>query len=81
MKNQLPYGNVIGGSAGEAAPNVTKDPRYEYSPAFFSGYVNETDVTIGGYRCKEAYDGEGTPKEGDVITAAKYKESYTGACC
>ena len=46
-KGLLPYGNVFGGSAGEAAPNVANDPRYEYSPAFFSGYVNETDVTIG----------------------------------
>jgi len=47
MKNELPYGNVFGGSAGEAAPNIAEDPRYLYSPAFFSGYVNETDVTIG----------------------------------
>lgn len=49
MKGQLPYGNVFGGSAGEAAPNVADNPRnlYLYSPAFFSGYVNETDVTIG----------------------------------
>ncbi|UKK47955.1 chitobiase/beta-hexosaminidase C-terminal domain-containing protein [Prevotella sp. E9-3] len=49
MKNGLPYGNVFGGSAGEAAPNVplNLDPRYEFCPAFFSGYVNETDVTIG----------------------------------
>jgi hypothetical protein len=47
MKNELPYGNVFGGSAGEAAPNIAEDPRYEYSPAFFSGYVNQTDVTIG----------------------------------
>ncbi len=49
MKNGLPYGNVFGGSAGEAAPNVplNLDPRYEYCPAFFSGYVNETEVTIG----------------------------------
>ena len=46
-KGLLPYGNVFGGSAGEAAPNIAEDPRYEYSPAFFSGYVNETDVTIG----------------------------------
>jgi hypothetical protein len=46
-KGLLPYGNVFGGSAGEAAPNIASDPRYEYSPAFFSGYVNETDVTIG----------------------------------
>ena len=51
-KNGLPYGNVFGGSAGEAAPNVPTDlkPRYEYCPAFFSGYVNETDVTIGKQR-------------------------------
>jgi hypothetical protein len=80
MKNQLPYGNVIGGSAGEAAPNIDKDPRYEYSPAFFSGYVNETDVTIGGYRCKTAYT-DGSSKDhavGEVITEAKYKESFTG---
>ena len=47
MKNQLPYGNVFGGSAGEAAPNIAQTPRYLYSPAFFSGFVNETDVTIG----------------------------------
>ena len=49
MKNGLPYGNVFGGSAGEAAPNVPASlaPRYEYCPAFFSGCVNETDVTIG----------------------------------
>jgi hypothetical protein len=49
MKNELPYGNVFGGSAGEAAANIADDPSdlYLYSPAFFSGYVNETDVTIG----------------------------------
>ena len=69
MKNNLPYGNVIGGSAGEAAPNISDDPRYEYSPAFFSGYVNETDVTIGGYRCKTAY---GDYKVNDCITAKQY---------
>ena len=71
MKGQLPYGNVIGGSAGEAAPNVADNPTnlYLYSPAFFSGYVNETDVTIGGYKCKTAYD---TYKVGDYITAEQY---------
>ena len=69
MKNELPYGNVFGGSAGEAAPNIAEDPRYEYSPAFFSGYVNETDVTIGGYRCKTAY---GDYKVNDCITAEQY---------
>jgi hypothetical protein len=70
MKNQLPYGNVIGGSAGEAAPNIDQTPRYLYSPAFFSGYVNETDVTIGGYQCKTAYDDY---KVGDYITAKQFE--------
>ena len=50
IKNNMPYGNVFGGSAGEAAPNIDETPRYLYSPAFFSGYVNETDVTIGKTR-------------------------------
>ena len=69
MKNELPYGNVFGGSAGEAAPNIAETPRYLYSPAFFSGYVNETDVTIGKTRADFATDGDyetylasGTPK-------------------
>ncbi len=58
MKNELPYGNVFGGSAGEAAPNVADDPShlYLYSPAYFSGYVNETDVTIGKTRSDFATD-------------------------
>ena len=49
VKDNLPYGNVFGGSTGEAAPNVPASltPRYLYCPSFFSGYVNETDVTIG----------------------------------
>ena len=69
MKNELPYGNVFGGSAGEAAPNIAETPRYLYCPAFFSGYVNETDVTIGKTRADFATDGDyetylasGTPK-------------------
>ena len=75
MKNELPYGNVFGGSAGEAAPNIAELPRYEYSPAFFSGYVNETDVTIGGYKCKTAY---GDYKVDDYITAAQYNALASG---
>ena len=69
MKNELPYGNVFGGSAGEAAPNVADDPSdlYLYSPAFFSGYVNETDVTIGA---------EGTP--GPTIYASVYGGGQDG---
>ncbi len=75
MKNQLPYGNVIGGSAGEAAPNIADNPRYEYSPAFFSGYVNETDVTIGGYRCKTAYTDADSKSHaiGDLMTAKDFE--------
>ncbi|MBR1903317.1 MAG: chitobiase/beta-hexosaminidase C-terminal domain-containing protein [Bacteroidaceae bacterium] len=46
-KDNLPYGNVYGGCRGEAAPNIFDSPRYEYCPAFFAGYVNETDITIG----------------------------------
>ena len=75
IKNYLPYGNVIGGSAGEAAPNIAELPRYLYSPAFFSGYVNETDVTIGGYSCKTAYD---TYKVGDCITTTVYNALTSG---
>ena len=75
IKNNLPYGNVIGGSAGEAAPNIAELPRYLYSPAFFSGYVNETDVTIGGYSCKTAYD---TYKVGDCITTTVYNALTSG---
>ena len=71
IKNNMPYGNVFGGSAGEPAPNVppTAIPRYLYSPAFFSGYVNATKVTIGGYRCKTPYS---TYEEGATLTAAEY---------
>jgi hypothetical protein len=43
----LPYGNVFGGCRGESAPNIVETPRYLYSPEFFVGYANETDVTIG----------------------------------
>ena len=80
MKNQLPYGNVIGGSAGEAAPNIAEYPRYEYSPAFFSGYVNETDVTIGGgYRCTTACTIGGKDyKVDDSVTAAEYNAFTSG---
>ena len=80
MKNELPYGNVFGGSAGEAAPNIAEDPRYEYSPAFFSGYVNQTDVTIGGgYRCTTAYTiGDKTYKVGDAVSSEEYNAFTSG---
>jgi hypothetical protein len=81
-KGQLPYGNVFGGSAGEAAPNVADNPSnlYLYSPAFFSGYVNETDVTIGGgYRCTTACTISGKAyKVGDSVTADEYNAFTDG---
>ena len=49
----LPYGNVFGGCRGESAPNIGESPRYLYSPTFFSGYVNETNVTIGAANSSE----------------------------
>ena len=82
MKDGLPYGNVFGGCRGESAPNIQESPRYLYSPEFFSGYVNETDVTIGGgyYRCKTAYTDAGSTAHtvGEVIPAADYESSFTG---
>ena len=47
IKDGLPYGNVFGGCRGESAPNIGEKPRYQYSPSSYSGYVNETEVTIG----------------------------------
>ena len=47
VKEGLPYGNVFGGCRGESAPNIGETPRYKYSPSSYSGYVNETEVTIG----------------------------------
>ena len=42
--------------------------------------MNETDVTIGGYRCKTAYTDTGSKAHavGEMITEADYKKSYTG---
>ena len=48
----LPYGNVFGGCRGESAPNIVESPRYLYSPEFFVGYANETEVTIEGTTTK-----------------------------
>ena len=48
LYDDLPTGNVFGGSRGMAAASVQKSPRYRYVPDFFLGYTNETEVTIGG---------------------------------
>ena len=48
FKDDLPTGNVFGGSRGVSAPDVGKlSPRYEFVPEFYLGYVNETEVIIG----------------------------------
>ena len=48
-KDDLPTGNVFGGSRGTSAPDVgALSPRIEYVPEFYLGYVNETNVIIGG---------------------------------
>ena len=75
VKDGLPYGSVFGGSRGESAPNIGESPRYLYSPEFFSGYVNETKVTIGGYRCNTPYS---TYKEGDGLTTAQFNALTDG---
>ena len=82
IKNNLPYGNVFGGSAGEAAPNVPQNlsPRYHYCPAFFSGYVNETDVNIGGYECISTFThSKKTYKVGDRMTLGELQTALAGS--
>ena len=44
QKDDLPVGNVFGGSRGKAAAEVTG---LNVNPEFYVGYVNETDVKIG----------------------------------
>jgi hypothetical protein len=42
-----PTGMVFGGSRGRAAQDIMLDPRHEYAPDFYLGYVNTAKVTIG----------------------------------
>ncbi len=67
----LPYGNVFGGCRGESAPNITETPRYWYSPEFFVGYANETNVTIGTI-------GQSNEDAGDVGKAPRILGSVYG---
>ena len=41
-----PTGMVFGGSRGRSAQDVMLDPRHEYAPDFYLGYVNNATVTI-----------------------------------
>ena len=58
----LPSGSVFGSSRGIAAPNISNMEKVspEYCPEFFSGYVNETFMSIGGdYKCKNRFEKAG----------------------
>ena len=82
IKNSLPYGNVFGGSAGEAAANVksTLSPRWLYCPAFFVGYVNDADVNIGGYECTTAFTyNEKEYAVGDKMTLGELQTALSGS--
>ena len=47
-KDDMPLGSIYGGSRGESAPNLTDlELLYNHCPAFYTGYVNATDITIG----------------------------------
>ena len=46
-KDDLPTGNVFGGCRGQAATEEFL-PTYDQNPEFFLGYVNQTEVNIGG---------------------------------
>ena len=45
--DELPTGNVVGGSRGEAAPNVFNMPVHDYNPTFHVGNINEAEIIIG----------------------------------
>jgi len=79
----LPSGSVFGGSRGVAAPNITDFDKVapEYCPDFFSGYVNETYVTIGGeYRCVQACvdNNSVTHAVGEALNARELKKLFAG---
>ena len=78
IKDGLPYGNIFGGCRGEATPNINEIPPYLYNPTFYSGFVNETNVNIGGdYRCIKKC----TDENGDVhfVGSALHLDSLKNA--
>ena len=46
-KDDLPTGNIFGGCRGQSATEEAL-PTYDQNPDFFLGYVNQTEVNIGG---------------------------------
>ena len=72
--DELPAGNIFGGSRGMAAPNLRETSRHLYNPEWLNGYVNETHVNIGGYKCTTGYGtGAGAHAKDEVITVADYE--------
>ncbi len=74
----LPSGCVYGSSRGISAPNIDDMAKVtpEYCPEFFSGYVNETYVTIGGdykciKKCQDLLEKWHTPGEALTLTEIK----------
>ena len=77
----IPAGCVFGGSRGVSAPNIDDMEKVspEYCPDFFSGYVNETYVTIGGdYKCVQACVDNNTKTHivGEALTLAELQTLF-----
>ena len=74
----LPSGSIFGGSRGVAAPNIENDPRHEYCPEFYNGYVNETEIVIGTLPVGEAGTEGYVPGSGPKIYGSVYGGSQDG---
>ena len=77
--DELPAGNVFGGSRGMSAPNLRESYRYLYNPEWLNGYVNETHVTIGGgYVCKAACKDKNDKEHavGEMYTLQELQELF-----
>ena len=79
-KDDLPTGNVFGACRGQATGEVESLVFDETKPDFFLGYVNETDVTIGGYACKVACTDKNSVVHpvGSGFTEAEILDLFTG---
>jgi hypothetical protein len=79
-KDDLPTGNVFGACRGQAAAEMPSLVFDKTSPDFFFGYVNETDVNIGGYACKVACTDKNSVVHpvGSGFTEAEILDLFTG---